>query len=134
MNDWLANDPDLRHLLPINPDNEDLFKAVSSSSLLWYLTSIYLSSIFFQITNKRSKLVNVIAPGTIDERRIRINVAPKDAVFAQNENLSLAIDGCKKLGLVVANLGVGDLAGGSVCTSTIEVYEMQNVLTICSLI
>lgn len=59
--------------------------------------------------------MNVIAPGTIDERRIRINVAPKDAVFAQNENLSLAIDGCKRIGLVVANLGVGDLASGSVC-------------------
>jgi hypothetical protein len=36
VNDWLANDPDLVGIVPINPETDDLFKAVANSSLLWY--------------------------------------------------------------------------------------------------
>lgn len=93
INDWLQNDPDLKGIIPINPESEDLFSVVASTPIL-------------------CKLVNVISPGAIDERKIRKVVGTsKDAVFAQNENLSLGIQGCKNIGLVVANLGAGDIAG-----------------------
>lgn len=35
INSSLENDPDCNHLLPIDPDSEDLFRAVSDGIVLW---------------------------------------------------------------------------------------------------
>lgn len=90
VNDWLANDPDLRGIIPINPESDDIFTVVATTPLL-------------------SKLVNVIAPGTIDERLIKKNA---NSVYQQQENLTHALDGCKRIGLQVSSMGVPDLSGG----------------------
>jgi plastin-3 len=36
LNQYLADDPDLRDVLPINPNTDDLFKVASQGLLLWY--------------------------------------------------------------------------------------------------
>lgn len=35
INTCLEKDPDCQHVIPINPDNEDLFKAVKDGIVLW---------------------------------------------------------------------------------------------------
>jgi len=87
INEWVQNDPDLRGILPINPDSEDVFRAIGSTCLL-------------------CKLVNAIKPNTIDERKIHKGSV---SVFQQTENLGLAIQGCKDMGVVVSHIGPQDL-------------------------
>lgn len=35
INSSLEKDPDCKHVVPINPDNEDLFRAVADGIVLW---------------------------------------------------------------------------------------------------
>ena len=37
INEILANDPDLKKWLPINPSSTDLFKACTEGVLIWYV-------------------------------------------------------------------------------------------------
>lgn len=52
VNKALEKDPDCQHVLPINPNNDDLFQAVGDGIVLWYvphrLASDLLSSPFLQ--------------------------------------------------------------------------------------
>eukprot|EP01125_Pyxidicula_operculata_P009116 TRINITY_DN301_c0_g1_i1.p1 TRINITY_DN301_c0_g1~~TRINITY_DN301_c0_g1_i1.p1 ORF type:complete len:781 (-),score=266.22 TRINITY_DN301_c0_g1_i1:73-2415(-) len=90
INEVLRNDPDLTGVIPINPDNEDLFKVMSNGVLL-------------------CKLVNSIKQNTIDDRKIIKD--PKVRIqMIQNHNLALA--GAKSIGCQIVNLGAEDLVDG----------------------
>ncbi|KAL1763084.1 plastin-3 isoform X2, partial [Sigmodon hispidus] len=51
INKALENDPDCRHIIPMNPNTDDLFKAVGDGIVL-------------------CKMINLSVPNTIDERAI----------------------------------------------------------------
>ena len=87
LNSKLAWDPKLKYLLPIT-DFAELFGACSDGVLL-------------------CKLINVAAPETIDERVI--NMQPNNR-FLINENLNLAIQAAKSIGIKVVNIGASDIA------------------------
>lgn len=84
INQSLANDEDCQEKLPIDPDSEDLFKAVDDGIVL-------------------SKLVNVAQPGTVDERVLNTK---KLTVFHIKENLNLALSSIKGIGCKV--IGIDD--------------------------
>lgn len=85
INQNLVSDPDCQEFLPIDPESDDLFKAVDNGI-------IFL------------KLVNIIHPGTIDERAI--NKKKDMNIFLMKENLNLALVSIKSIGCKV--LGVND--------------------------
>jgi hypothetical protein len=41
LNQYLADDPDLRDVLPIDPHTDDLFKLASQGLLLWFATRLH---------------------------------------------------------------------------------------------
>jgi hypothetical protein len=63
-------------IIPINPDNEDLFAAVKNGVLL-------------------CKLINSAVPDTIDDRAIN---KKKMNIYKEKENLVLAINSAKSIG------------------------------------
>jgi len=90
MNHILADDPDLRGIIPINPASDDIFKLVGSTTLL-------------------CKFVNAVRPGTINERKIpKGNLGP----FQLKESLDYALTGAKDMGCRVVNISVTDLQEG----------------------
>jgi hypothetical protein len=114
--------------------------------LVWF-DSVWFGLVwlFFLTLLTCSKLVNVIAPGTIDERLIKKNMGV-NAVYQQHENLNHALDGCKRIGLQVSTIGVPDLLGGAVwmdvlalfllfllCSSSSFLYILLLFLLGCSL-
>jgi Calponin homology (CH) domain len=56
-------------------------------------------------------MVNKVKPGMIDERKL--TKRPPNT-FELRQNLSLAIQGCRELGLKVVNIGAEDLIEGKV--------------------
>jgi hypothetical protein len=92
INELLRDDPDLSHVIPINPSNDDLFTAVKESLLL-------------------CKLINRIKPGTIPDKLILTkNLNP----FQKLQNHATALKACNELGLVIVNIGSNDLLDGNV--------------------
>lgn len=92
VNTRLAGTECLSHVLPIESP-EALFTAVSDGMLLCHL-------------------LNVAVPDTIDERAInRINPS-NPSKFHINENLNLAINAAKGIGLTVVNIGAVDMSEG----------------------
>jgi len=89
----LGGDKDVAHLLPMNPDAQDIFKAVRDGILL-------------------CKLINYSVKGTIDERAI--NKATKINNFQITENQNLCINSAKGIGCTVVNVGSTDLIEGKV--------------------
>uniref|UniRef100_A0A3B4B2Y2 Calmodulin n=1 Tax=Periophthalmus magnuspinnatus TaxID=409849 RepID=A0A3B4B2Y2_9GOBI len=85
----LKDDPDCSHL-PIDPNNDSLFKAVSNGIIL-------------------CKLINHSVPDTIDERTINIE---KLTAFTIQENLNLALNSASAIGCQVVNIGASDLKEG----------------------
>lgn len=83
INHNLRNDTDLAHIIPINPENSDLFAACESGVLL-------------------CKLINAAVPGTIFERAI--NIRQNLNVFQVKENLNLAINAAKSIGCTVISI------------------------------
>lgn len=79
----LKDDPDLAHLLPINPSNNELFSKCGSGVLL-------------------CKLINAATPGTIFEKAI--NTRSNMNVFQIKENLNLAINAAKSIGCTVVSI------------------------------
>jgi plastin-1 len=79
----LGHDPDLARLLPINPENDDLFKACTSGVLL-------------------CKLINAAVPGTIYERAI--NKSANLNIFQTKENLNLALNAARGIGCKVISI------------------------------
>ena len=89
INRHMSDVPELAYLLPIESP-EQLFEAVTDGALL-------------------SRLINVAAPDTIDERVI--NLQPRNP-FHVTENHNLMISAAKSIGLKVINIGAEDLSEG----------------------
>uniref|UniRef100_A0A286XFV9 Plastin-3 n=1 Tax=Cavia porcellus TaxID=10141 RepID=A0A286XFV9_CAVPO len=90
INKALENDPDCRHVIPMNPNTDDLFKAVGDGIVL-------------------CKMVNLSVPDTIDERAIN---KKKLTPFIIQENLNLALNSASAIGCHVVNIGAEDLRAG----------------------
>ncbi|XP_053735639.1 plastin-3-like [Synchiropus splendidus] len=90
INSSLEDDPDCQPLLPINPNTEELFTAMSDGILF-------------------CKLINLSVPDTIDERTIN---KKKLTRFTIQENLNLALNSASAIGCQVINIGAQDLKEG----------------------
>ncbi|XP_008326015.1 plastin-2 [Cynoglossus semilaevis] len=90
INKALEKDSDCKHLLPMNPDTNDLFTAVNDGILL-------------------CKMINLSVPDTIDERTIN---KKKLTPFTIQENLNLALNSASAIGCHVVNIGAEDLKEG----------------------
>lgn len=83
INSALQNDPDLKNVLPLNPNSQDIFTAVENGVLM-------------------CKLVNCAVPGTLDDSKI--NRKANLNIFQKTENISMAITGAKKIGCILVNM------------------------------
>ncbi|XP_029462363.1 plastin-3 [Rhinatrema bivittatum] len=90
INKALENDPDCQHVLQMNPNTNDLFKAVGDGIVL-------------------CKMINLSVPDTIDERAINKR---KLTPFTVQENLNLALNSASAIGCHVVNIGAEDLKAG----------------------
>ncbi|KFQ88842.1 Plastin-1, partial [Phoenicopterus ruber ruber] len=90
INKALQDDPDCKHLLPMNPSDASLFKALADGILL-------------------CKMINFSQPDTIDERAIN---KKKLTPFTVSENLNLALNSASAIGCTVVNIGSQDLQEG----------------------
>ena len=97
--DWanrvLGKDPDMKHLLPINLETEEIFEKVKDGILL-------------------CKLINSAIKDTIDNRSINKVKAGKTSVdtFRSTENLNLALNSASSIGATVVNIGAQDILDG----------------------
>ncbi|OCT80914.1 plastin-1 [Xenopus laevis] len=87
VNKALIDDPDLQHLLPLNPNDKSLFTSLRDGILL-------------------CKLINLSQPDTIDERAIN---KTKLTPFTISENINLALNSASAIGCTVVNIGAQDL-------------------------
>lgn len=95
INSNLESDPDLAHIMPINPDDDSLFKKCHDGILL-------------------CKMINLAQAETIHEKVIVKKPANKELnVFQINENLTLAINSCKSIGIQTVNIGPNDIRDGN---------------------
>uniref|UniRef100_A0A8C0QPI6 Plastin 1 n=4 Tax=Canidae TaxID=9608 RepID=A0A8C0QPI6_CANLF len=90
INKALEDDPDCKHLLPMNPSDGSLFKSLADGILL-------------------CKMINLSEPDTIDERAIN---KKKLTPFTISENLNLALNSASAIGCTVVNIGAQDLKEG----------------------
>uniref|UniRef100_A0A672JCW7 Lymphocyte cytosolic protein 1 (L-plastin) n=1 Tax=Salarias fasciatus TaxID=181472 RepID=A0A672JCW7_SALFA len=90
INKSLENDPDCKHVLPMDPGTDDLFTAVGDGIVL-------------------CKMINLSVPDTIDERTIN---KKKLTPFTIQENLNLALNSASAIGCHVVNIGAEDLKEG----------------------
>uniref|UniRef100_A0A3Q1N6S7 Plastin 1 n=1 Tax=Bos taurus TaxID=9913 RepID=A0A3Q1N6S7_BOVIN len=90
INKALENDPDCKHLIPMNPNDDSLFKSLADGILL-------------------CKMINLSEPDTIDERAIN---KKKLTPFTISENLNLALNSASAIGCTVVNIGAQDLTEG----------------------
>ncbi|XP_053574713.1 plastin-3 [Bombina bombina] len=90
INKALENDPDCKHVLPMNPNKNDLFKVVGDGIVL-------------------CKMINLSVADTIDERAIN---KKKLTPFTIQENLNLALNSSSAIGCHVVNIGAEDLKAG----------------------
>ncbi|XP_039622433.1 plastin-3 [Polypterus senegalus] len=90
VNKALENDPDCKHVIPMNPNTDSLFKAVGDGIVL-------------------CKMINLSVPDTIDERAIN---KKKLTPFTVQENLNLALNSASAIGCHVVNIGAFDLREG----------------------
>ncbi|XP_057204809.1 plastin-3 isoform X1 [Triplophysa rosa] len=90
INTALESDPDCKHVLPMDPNTNSLFKAVGDGIVL-------------------CKMINLSVPDTIDERTINKR---KLTPFTIQENLNLALNSASAIGCHVVNIGALDLREG----------------------
>ncbi|RMC07127.1 hypothetical protein DUI87_16583 [Hirundo rustica rustica] len=90
INKALEKDPDCKHVVPMNPETDDLFQAVGDGIVL-------------------CKMINFSVPDTIDERTIN---KKKLTPFTIQENLNLALNSASAIGCHVVNIGAEDLKEG----------------------
>ena len=92
--DWvnsnLGHDPDLKHLLPIDPEGKGLFDKVKDGILL-------------------CKVINHSCPDTIDERAIN---KKNLTLYTKHENLTLALYSAQSIGCNIVNIDAHDLTKG----------------------
>ncbi|CAH1731904.1 hypothetical protein AGLY_014190 [Aphis glycines] len=96
--DWinsnLSNDPDLKHLLPIECEGKNLYEKVIDGILL-------------------CKVINHSCPDTIDERAINKETSKSNlTVYKKLENLTLALVSSQSIGCNIVNIDAHDLAKG----------------------
>jgi len=107
-NSTLGTEPALAHIMPINPGNSDIFKVIKDGVL------------FIKLINKWFK-------DTIDETKA--SSKPKNT-FEAGINHELAIEGAKKLGCTVVNIGGADLLAGN---EHLTLGLMWQIIKICLL-
>uniref|UniRef100_A0A4W3HQS9 Plastin-3 n=1 Tax=Callorhinchus milii TaxID=7868 RepID=A0A4W3HQS9_CALMI len=90
INKALENDPDCKHLIPMDPNTDALFNAVDDGIVL-------------------CKMINLSVPDTIDERTMN---KKKLTPFTIQENLNLALNSASAIGCHVVNIGAEDLREG----------------------
>ncbi|KAI1289981.1 Plastin-1 [Halotydeus destructor] len=90
INSNLGNDPDLKHLLPIDTDGKLLYEKVKDGILL-------------------CKIINHSCADTIDERAIN---KKNLTVYTKIENLTLALSSAQAIGCNVINIDAHDLTKG----------------------
>ncbi|XP_072264020.1 plastin-1 isoform X2 [Pyxicephalus adspersus] len=90
INKELKDDPDCKHLLPMDPSNNGLFTSLRDGILL-------------------CKMINLSQPDTIDERAIN---KTKLTPFTISENINLALNSASAIGCTVVNIGAHDLQEG----------------------
>lgn len=90
INTHLANDSDLKTLLPIDPDGKTLYDKIKDGILF-------------------CKIINHSCPDTIDERAIN---KEKLTVYTKHENLTLALNSAQAIGCNIINIDAHDLAKG----------------------
>ncbi|XP_051985100.1 plastin-1-like [Xyrauchen texanus] len=91
INKALAKDPDCKHLIPMDPETDSLFKSVKDGILL-------------------CKMINLSQPDTIDERVINTK---KRTPFIMTDNLVLALNSALAIGCTVVNIDAQDMKAGS---------------------
>ncbi|XP_054642559.1 plastin-2 [Dunckerocampus dactyliophorus] len=90
INKALEKDPDCKHVLPADPNSDELFTAVGDGIVL-------------------CKMINLSVEDTIDERTIN---KKKLTPFTIQENLNLALNSASAIGCHVVNIGAEDLKEG----------------------
>uniref|UniRef100_A0A8C1UAW8 Plastin 1 (I isoform) n=1 Tax=Cyprinus carpio TaxID=7962 RepID=A0A8C1UAW8_CYPCA len=91
INKALADDPDCKHLIPMDPETDSLFKSVKDGILL-------------------CKMINLSQSDTIDERVINTK---KCTPFTMTENLVLALNSASAIGCTVVNIDAQDMKAGT---------------------
>jgi plastin-1 len=79
----LKDDQDVTDIIPMNPDNDDLFHSMETGIVL-------------------SKLINIAVENTIDTRAL--NNQKNLNIYQIKENLNLAINACKGIGLKIPGI------------------------------
>lgn len=90
INSNLEKDPDLRHLLPIDPEGKQLYEKLKDGLIL-------------------CKVINHSCPDTIDERAIN---KKNLTLYTKHENLTLALVSSQAIGCNIVNIDAHDLAKG----------------------
>jgi len=90
INEHLGHDPDLKHLLPIDPEGKNLYDKVKDGILL-------------------CKVINLSCPDTIDERAIN---KKNLTLYTKHENLTLALNSSSAIGCNIVNIDGNDLMLG----------------------
>ncbi|XP_077290091.1 plastin-2 fimbrin isoform X2 [Arctopsyche grandis] len=90
INSNLSHDPDLKHLLPIDPEGKQLYEKLKDGLIL-------------------CKVINHSCPDTIDERAINKKVL---TLYTKHENLTLALVSSQAIGCNIVNIDAHDLAKG----------------------
>ncbi|KAJ2941033.1 hypothetical protein O0L34_g13165 [Tuta absoluta] len=90
INSNLEHDPDLKHLLPIDPEGKQLYDKLKDGLIL-------------------CKVINHSCPDTIDERAIN---KKNLTVYTKHENLTLALVSSQAIGCNIVNIDAHDLAKG----------------------
>lgn len=93
INVLLAGDKDLESVLPINPDDDSYFKSHEDGLIL-------------------CKIINMVKPGTIDERALA--KGNKLNVYSASNNRELALNSAKSIGVSTLNIGSSDIRDGSI--------------------
>ncbi|XP_034741116.1 plastin-2 [Etheostoma cragini] len=90
INKALEKDADCKHVLPMDPNSDDLFTAMGDGIVF-------------------CKMINLSVPDTIDERTIN---KKKLTPFTVQENLNLALNSSSAIGCHVVNIGAEDIKEG----------------------
>jgi hypothetical protein len=144
INSVLQNDADLANIVPINPNNEDIFHVIRDGILLWYgcidplFACPYVLLVLFDhilsfsvcafcthlcLSLFCSKLINAVTADTIPSAKI--NMKKNLSFFECVTNLDRALDAARSLGLVVVNIGAQDLYQGRVPVCSINIHSLS---------
>jgi plastin-1 len=93
LNACLADDEDLKGIIPIDPDSDEFFKKLQDGLLL-------------------CKMVNLAQADTIDERTI--TKGKKLNVYSAAGNIDLALNSAKSIGISTLNIGNTDIRDGTI--------------------